>query len=65
MVSLILARLLLPEDYSLVSIVSIFFTFANVFISGGFNSALIQKKDADILDYSSVLFVNIFIIISL
>ena len=61
MVSVILARLLLPEDYSVVSIVSIFFTFANVFISGGFNSALIQKKEADILDYSSVLYISVFI----
>ncbi|MGN0243007.1 MAG: lipopolysaccharide biosynthesis protein [Lachnospiraceae bacterium] len=60
-VSIILARLLLPEDYSVVSIVAIFFTFANIFISGGFSSALIQKKEADILDYSSVLYVSIFI----
>lgn len=60
-VSVILARILLPEDYSIVAIVSIFFTFCNVFISSGFNAALIQKKDADIIDYSSVLFVSLFI----
>lgn len=60
-VSLILARLLLPEDYSVVSIVTIFFTFANIFISGGFSSSLIQKKKADILDYSSVLYFSILI----
>lgn len=55
-VSIILARILMPEDYSVVSLVAIFFTFANILISGGFNSALIQKKNADETDYSTVLF---------
>lgn len=54
-VAIILARILEPDDYSVTSIVAIFFTFANVFISGGFNSALIQKKDADKEDFTSVL----------
>lgn len=58
-VAIVLARLLEPDDYSVVSIVSVFFTFANVFISGGFNAALIQKKDADEEDYSSVLFLSL------
>ncbi len=58
-VSVILARLLMPEDYSVVAIVSIFFIFCNVFITGGLNTALIQKKDADELDYSTVLFVSL------
>lgn len=57
-VSVYLARMLTPDDYSVVGIVTIFFAFCNVFISGGFNTALIQKKDADILDYSSVLHVS-------
>ena len=39
-VSIVLARILVPEDYSLVSIVAIFFVFCNVFISGGLNTAL-------------------------
>lgn len=59
MVTIILARLLQPDDYSVVGIVSVFFTFANVFITGGFNAALIQKKDADEEDYSSVLFLSL------
>ena len=58
-VGVILARLLMPEDYSVVAIVSIFFVFCNVFITGGLNTALIQKKDADNLDYSTVLFVSL------
>lgn len=58
-VGVILARILMPEDYSVVAIVSIFFVFCNVFITGGLNTALIQKKDADELDYSTVLFVSL------
>ena len=60
-VSVFLARLLVPEDYSVVSIVTIFFAFANVLITSGFNTALIQKKNADIYDYTSVLYISIFI----
>lgn len=59
LVSIILARLLMPEDYSVVSIVAIFFAFCNIFISGGLNTALIQKKDADIIDYSTILIANL------
>lgn len=58
-VSIILARLLEPSHYGIISIVTIFITLANVFVSDGFGSALIQKKDADALDYSSVLYFNI------
>ena len=58
-VSIILARILDPTDYSVVSVVTIFFTFANVLISGGLNTALIQKKEADEEDYSTVLHVSV------
>lgn len=58
-VSLVIARILNPDDYSVVSLVAIFFTFANVIISGGLNTALIQKKHADSEDYSSVLYISI------
>lgn len=57
-VQIVLARILLPEDYSVVSIVSIFFAFCNVLITGGLNTALIQKKDAGVEDYSTVLHVS-------
>lgn len=60
-VSIVLARILLPEDYSVVGIVTIFFAFCNVFITGGLNTALIQKKDADQDDYSTIFWVNIII----
>ena len=58
-VSIIIARILMPSDYAVVSIVTIFFSFANIIISGGLNTALIQKKDTDALDYSSVLWVSL------
>lgn len=54
-VSIILARLLSPSDYGVVGMVAIFFAFANILISGGFNTALIQKKNCDREHYSSIL----------
>ena len=54
-VSIVIARILDPKDYGVVSIVTIFFIFANIIISGGLNTALIQKKNAEINDYSTVL----------
>lgn len=64
-VSIILARLLTPEDYGIVALVTIFITISNVFIENGFGTALIQKKDADDLDFSSVFYSNIIISIIL
>lgn len=58
-VSVLLARLLDPSDYGIISIVTIFITLANVLVSDGFGSALVQKQDADALDFSSVLYFNI------
>ena len=58
-VSIILARLLEPTHYGIIAIVNIFITLANVFVSDGVASALIQKKDVDSLDYSSILIFNI------
>ena len=53
-VSIVLARILLPEDYGVVTVILIFITICDVFIIQGFSSALIQKKDADELDFSSM-----------
>ena len=58
-VSLILARLLDPEVYGIVALVTVFTSILNVFIDSGMGSALIQKKDADDLDFSSVFYFNI------
>lgn len=65
LVSIILARLLVPEDYGLIAIVSIFTTILNVFVDNGLASSLIQKKDADDIDFSSVFYCNVFFCIIL
>lgn len=57
-VSIILARLISPEDYGIVAIVNIFTSLCYTLVSDGFGSALIQKKDTDALDYSSILYLN-------
>lgn len=59
MVSIILARLLSPSEYGIISLVMVFITIANVFVSSGFGQALIQKKDADSLDFSSVFYFSL------
>ena len=58
-VSIVLARILAPSDYGAVAMVTIFIILANVLIEGGFSSALIQKKDADDIDFSTVLYFSI------
>lgn len=59
-VSIVLARLLLPEEYGVVSLITIITSVLTIFVDSGFNLALIQKKDADQLDFSTVFFFNIF-----
>src|SRR5690554_4900647 len=61
LVQIILARLLLPEDYGLIALVTIFISLARVFVQSGFNTALIQKKDADEVDFSSVFYLSLLV----
>lgn len=56
---IILARLLDPAHYGVLSIMIIFTTLANVFVQNGFNTALIQNKDVTEEDYSSVFWVSL------
>lgn len=64
-VSIILARLLDPVVFGTVAIVTVFMEILNVFIDSGLGNALIQKKDADDIDFSSVFYFNIFMCIAL
>ena len=57
-VSIILARLLAPSDYGLIAIITVFTNIANVFIQTGFSSAVIQKKDLNELDKSTMFFAS-------
>ena len=58
-VSIILARLLLPDDYGLIALVTVFITICNKVVVSGFATSLIQKKDADNLDFSTVFYFSL------
>lgn len=58
-VSIVLARLLSPEDYGLLGIIAIFTAICTTLINGGFTNALIRKKDVTEEDYSTVFIVNL------
>lgn len=58
-VSIILARLLDPEHHGTLALVTVFTTLLQVFIDSGLGTSLVQKKDADDLDFSTVFFFNI------
>lgn len=58
-VSIILARLLDPAVYGEIALIMVFITILQVFVDSGLGSALIQKKYADDLDFSSVFYFNI------
>lgn len=57
-VSIVLARILAPEDYGTIALVTVFTAILQVFVDSGLGTALIQKKDADDLDFSSVFYFN-------
>lgn len=59
LVELVLARLLLPDDYGTIALVTVFITILEVFVDSGLGCALVQKKNADDLDFSSVFYVNV------
>jgi O-antigen/teichoic acid export membrane protein len=58
-VSTILARLLLPEDYGIVALVSVFTALCDKLIVSGLSASLIQKKDADDRDFSTIFFFSL------
>lgn len=58
-VSIVLARILNPEVYGILAIVTVFTTLLQVFIDSGLGTALIQKEDADDLDFSTVFWFNV------
>ena len=64
-VSIVIARILSPEDYGLVAMSMIFISIANVFVASGFSTALIQNKDADDESFSTIFYFSFFISIIL
>ena len=58
-VSIVLARLLSPEEYGLIGILTIFIAIFNAIVDSGFTNALIRKQDATDTDYSTVFYTNL------
>jgi teichuronic acid exporter len=58
-ISLVLARLLMPRDYGIITIINIIIAITNIVIQNGFGTALIQKRNADNVDFSSVFYLSI------
>lgn len=62
---LFLARLLTPKDYGTIALITIFINIAKVFIDSGFNTALIQQKEIDEEDISSVFYISLIVAITM
>lgn len=62
-IQIVLARLLLPSDYGMIGILTIFLQISQVFIDSGFASALIQRKNRTEKDFTTVFYFNILIAI--
>ena len=58
-VSIVLARILEPDAYGTVALITVITTILQVFVNSGLGNALIQKKNADNIDFSTVFFANV------
>lgn len=58
-VQIILARMLMPADFGMIALIMVFINLAQVFVQSGFNTALIQAKDPDDCDFSSVFYLSL------
>ncbi len=61
LIQIIMARLLLPSDYDMIGMLIVFLAIAQTFIDSGFSNALIQKKDRNNTDYSTVFYFNVLV----
>ena len=59
LVTIVLARILMPEEYGTVALVSVLINIALVFVQNGFGNALIQKADADSTDFSTAFYFSL------
>lgn len=64
-IQIVLARILMPDDYGIIALLAIFMAIGDTFIKNGFTTAIIQKKDADCLDLSTVFWGNIILSVTL
>lgn len=63
--TLLLARLLTPYEFGLIGTVTIFISVSNMIVEAGFGAALVQKKDVNDRDYSTIFIFNILMSIAL
>jgi teichuronic acid exporter len=56
-----LARMLSPQEFGLLGMITIFISFAQVFVDSGLSQSLIRKQDCSTRDYSTVFWINLFI----
>ena len=58
-IEIVLARILMPEDYGIVALAAVFITIANTITNDGLSLALVQKKEADDVDFSTCFYLNL------
>lgn len=58
-ITLILARILMPSDFGIMGLMYVFIAIGNALIDGGLSQSLIRTKDANIKDYNTVFFSNL------
>lgn len=58
-VNIVLARILMPEDFGMVAMLAVFIQFSQVFIDSGFSNALIRRKDRSNTDYCTVFYFTV------
>jgi len=58
-IQIVLARLLLPSDYGIIAMLTIFIGISQTFVNSGFSNALIRKLDRDENDYTTTFLFNI------
>lgn len=63
--NIILARLLSPNDYGTIGLLTVFLTFSSIFVDGGFFKGIIQKQDREEIDFSTTFIFNFIISIVL
>jgi len=61
LIYVILARLLVPEDFGIVALVTAFVAVSDLLVNSGLGTALVQSKKVDETDYSSVFYVSFFL----
>lgn len=61
LVTILIARILTPEEFGVIGLLTVFIALGQILLDSGFSQALIQKKDADEVDFSSVFFLNMIV----